>query len=140
MSARAQTPANVAAATLKPATQAEQSFAMTHDPLKATVGQASKLAFEVTAGKGYKINPEYPWQVRIEGSKPLGIVAAQMNKDTLDMDAKRVKVHVPVTPVGAGKHFVKGSVNISVCETTGAKKCLWFNEEPITLEVDAAKL
>lgn len=142
MSAKAQTPANVAAAEVAPPKQAvtDASFSVEGTTHSVTVGEPKEVTFEVRPAKGFKINPEFPWAVTLEGSKPLGLVGATMSKEQLDVDATRVKVSMALNPMGSGKHFIKGSANISVCETTGAKKCLWFNEEPVTIEVDAVKL
>lgn len=139
--AKAQTPAAVTAARVTPPKKASSgaSFFMANTSHQVKMGAPSKVAFEVRPAKGFKINAEFPWAINIEGSKPLGLVGSKMDKSQLDMDATRVKVDVALNPVGSGKHTIKGSVNISVCETTGAKKCLWFNDEPVTIEVDAVK-
>ena len=122
------------------APKADTSGKFTLANLDHSVAPGGEVSFQVKPGQGFKINPEYPWSVTLEGSKPLGTTGLKMSKEQLDVDATRVKADVPLQPVGAGKHFLKGSANISVCETTGAKKCLLFNDEPVTLEIDAQKI
>lgn len=142
MSAKSQSPSIVApkVSASTGTTSSDDSFSFANVSHKVKVGEASRVTFEVRPAKGFKINPEYPWSVTLEGSKPLGTTGLKMSKEQLDVDATRVKADVPLQPVGAGKHFLKGSANISVCETTGAKKCLLFNDEPVTLEIDAQKI
>ena len=115
-----------------------KSFAFSTVVQPGKVGAAGKAALEVVPTAGYKLNPEYPWKAKIAEEKAVGVAAAVYAKDKWTMDASKAKLNMDIKPTKAGAHKIKATVNLSVCQTGGQKKCLWFNDEPVEIAVKAA--
>ena len=111
----------------------EFSFGQLRHALPA--GQADgQVSFTIEPGPGLKINPEYPWRVSLtQPAQGVSLPKQALSREDLDISADRAIVPVALQAVASGEHTIVASVNLSVCETSGAKRCLWFTDEPVTL-------
>lgn len=117
----------------------KRSFVFTKKEHEAKVGQPAKVTLEVKPGSGYKLNPEYPWKAKLVASQSLGVQAGTMAKDKWTMDASRATLPLDVKPASVGDHKLTATVNLSVCESGGQKKCLWFTDEPVEVAIKATQ-
>ena len=131
--------AKKAGATKVKSSKDKKSFVFAKKVHEAKVGQPAKVTLEVKPGSGYKLNPEYPWKAKLVASQALGVQAGTMAKDKWTMDASSATLPLDVKPATAGEHKLTATVNLSVCESGGQKKCLWFTDEPVEVAVKAAK-
>ncbi len=117
------------------------SFEIVEVEHEVLVGASSELAFELRPGKGFKINPEYPWKFKVDDAAlPDGVSLeqdAELKKGAMDLTAARARVPVKLTASKDGEHVVEGSLNLSICEKGNEARCLWFTDEPVTLKVSA---
>lgn len=120
----------------KPAVRKEFSFTQLEHKLVAE--QPQKLQFKLEPGAGLKINPEYPWKVVLAPVEGVKLKSESLTREALDLNAERALINVDVDAASAGEHIVMASVNLSVCESGGQKRCLWFTQEPVELKLSAA--
>lgn len=120
----------------KPAVRKEFSFTQLEHKLVAD--QPQKLQFKLEPGAGLKINPEYPWKVVLEPAEGVKLKSESLTRESLDLNAERALINLDVDAVSPGEHTVMASVNLSVCERGGQKRCLWFTQEPVELKLSAA--
>lgn len=123
------------AAPAKPVARKEFSFTALEHTLVAE--QPQKLQFKIEPGAGLKINPEYPWKVVFETTEGVKIASPSLSREALDLNAERALINVDIDGVSAGEHTLMASVNLSVCESGGQKRCLWFTQEPVALKLNA---
>lgn len=106
------------------------------------VGDAGEVRLEVKPGKGLKINPEYPWKLKLladESSEALALKGDVVGKDAMKFSEAAASIPVGVTASEAGEHEIAASLNLSVCEKGNEARCLWFTDEPVTIKVRATQ-
>ncbi len=105
---------------------------------EVTVGAKARLEFEVTPAGPLKINPEFPWKLTLDAPpEALGVATPVVTKDAMTFASKKATVPVSVTPSAAGDYTLEGTIDLSVCEADGAKRCFLERAKPVTLKVKA---
>lgn len=118
---------------------AGEQFMLSQLEHEIATGAPQEIAFEITPGKGLKINPQYPWKLVVD-APPAGLTLAgepTIKKEAMRIDAKHAKVPLSVSAAQPGSYELTASVNLSVCEQGDEARCLWFTDEPVTLRVEA---
>jgi hypothetical protein len=107
---------------------------------QVVVGADGQVALEIKPGAGFKINPDYPWKASFEANEALGIDdELQVKRAGFEFSDKVARLPVGVKPSGAGEHALEGMVTLSICEEGGAQRCLWFNDELVSLKIKAVE-
>jgi hypothetical protein len=90
----------------------------------------------VLPGGDLKINPDYPWKAVIAPNAALGISApVKLTRDGFTFADATATLPISLTAAQAGDHKLEASVWLSVCEKGDSQRCLWFEEEPVTLAI-----
>ena len=115
-----------------------ERFALAGLEHRVAVGATAKLELEVTPTGPLKINPEFPWKLTLT-SPPgeLGVAAPVIAKDAMTFSNTKATVPVPVAPTVAGDYTLEGTIDLSVCEADGARRCFLERAKPVTLTVKA---
>lgn len=120
-----------------PVERSEFSFASTKHTL--TLAPDQKPEFQIVPGKGLKINPDYPWKVTLTPpAQGLTLAKDALKKEDLRVDEQQAIVPISISTLEPGEHALQATVNLSVCETGGQKRCLWFTDEPVTIAIHAS--
>ena len=124
----------------KPKTNAATSerFALAGLEHSVAVGATAKLELEVTPAGPLKINPEFPWKLTLTSPPAeLGVAAPVVARDAMTFAKTKATVPVSVAPTAAGDYTLEGTIDLSVCEADGAKRCFLERARPVTLTVKA---
>jgi hypothetical protein len=120
----------------KPAPSGPKRFSF--DGLAHTVeqGKPAQVSLLVLPGGDLKINPDYPWKAVIAPNAALGISApVKLTRDGFTFADATATLPISLTAAQAGDHKLEASVWLSVCEKGDSQRCLWFEEEPVTLAI-----
>lgn len=121
-----------------PVAHKEFSFVAASLAHEVAVGQEVEVALKVAPGAGFKINPEYPWSWSGAASSPkLVVAAASLDREGFRYTDAEAVAPIKVKAAEAGEHQVTGKISVSVCERGGKERCLWFNDQPVTLTIKA---
>ena len=116
-----------------------ERFALAGLTHRVTVGAPATLELEVTPAGPLKINPEFPWKLTLDSPPAeLGVVAPVVARDAMTFATTKATVPVSVAPTAAGAYTLEGTIDLSVCEADGAKRCFLERAKPVTLTVEAA--
>lgn len=127
-----------ASASKKKQAPKEFSFIAASLAHEVSVGQQAEVALKVAPGSGFKINPDFPWSWSgASGSPKLTLAAASLDREGFKFTDAEAAAPLKVTAAEAGEHKVTGKISVSVCERGGKERCLWFNDQPVTLTIKA---
>lgn len=132
-SAAAKSAAAAQAAPASKAATAEPQYTVRIIPGDATAGAEAKSVVEVTPKPGYKMNKDFPAQMKqIKG--PDGVTLA---KDTLsvgdaELSEKMLRFTVPFTAAKAGQVDLAGLCDFSVCNE---RACKLIRDEKVAWQV-----
>jgi hypothetical protein len=118
---------------------ASERFALAGLEHRVAVGSPATLELEVTPSGPLKINPEFPWKLTLNAPPDeLGVAAPVVTRDAMTFGDKKATVPVAVAPSAAGDYTLEGTIDLSVCEADGAKRCFLERAKPVTLTIEAA--
>lgn len=118
--------------------KAPKRFEFTTTEAKVGVGaQAQVEVVVVPKGSDLKINPEFPWQLTLSASKDLTLAAGTLTKESATFKEREVTFPVSVTAPAAGTYELAGTMDLSVCERAGKKRCFFARDEQVRVQVIA---
>ena len=113
-------------------------FAISGLSQQATVGAAGAVTLEVTPTGPLKINPEFPWKLTLESPPAeLGLASPVIEKGAMSFTTSKATVPIAVNPSAAGGYTLEGTIDLSVCEATGSKRCFLERAKPVSITVEA---
>jgi hypothetical protein len=93
-------------------------------------GKPGTVTAVVNALGDYKVNPEYPFKVKLDGP-PAGISFPETTVRNVNRSEKKATISIPFTPEKAGTATISGTCSLSVCRAT---ECV-IDKVPVSVTV-----
>lgn len=106
----------------------EANFALISPDAPVFVDKKNTVTLEIQPRNGLKINHDFPWKVKFLSKNNLQVQENELSKDQIDMNDKRVKFTIDVTPTDQGTLDLEGVGTFSVCSK---KLCDIRRNEPL---------
>ena len=98
------------------------------------VGEEGKLQVRITPGTGFKINKEYPWKIKVDGTELVSVSNTEFDKTKFTLSDSVAEFSVDCQAEAAGDHKLSATANFSVCNDNVCKN---FRDEPIEIAFQA---
>jgi hypothetical protein len=91
------------------------------------------VRIRVAAGRGYHMNPDYPWKLVLEATPGVGLAKTTLRgRDAAVRDERELAIEIPFRRTDAGAQAIRGRLQLAVCER---ERCL-PRSQPIDIAID----